>query len=106
MRTNKPEHVAVKNRRKAGQMEVEGGVKNVSESVRREPKSTGQQTVREGKTRADKTTKYCSSECTGEETAQTHSCAGDKSALRLVFKTSKIPMVQYYCVITARGAKD
>lgn len=58
--------------------------------VKRGPKSTGQQTVREGKTRADKRTKYCSgllmSESTEEETVQTHSCAGDKSLLHLVSK--------------------
>lgn len=58
------------------------------QNVRREPKSTGQQTVREGKTRADQKTKYCSgllmSESTEIEAGQTHSCFGDKTVTHLV----------------------
>lgn len=66
MKTNKPEHVGSskgqrterrRRRRRDGDGVGggEGGVKNVS----REPKSTGQQTVREGETGADKKTKRC-----------------------------------------------
>lgn len=64
-----------KNRKKAGQRGDEGGGEErakLLQNVGRGPKSTGQQTVREGKTRADKKTKYCSgllmSESTEEET--------------------------------------
>lgn len=62
LKTNKLGHVgSSKERKKLKEGRTEGrrrwGEERVKllQNVRREPKSTGQQTVREGKTRADKT---------------------------------------------------
>lgn len=77
---NKPEHVGSSKEEKQKDGRTDGRRRwgeECLQNVRREPKSTGQQTVREGKTRADKKTKYCSelpmSERTEEETVQTPS---------------------------------
>lgn len=105
-RANKPERVEVKKQKEGRTEGRRWWGEECLQNVRREPKSTGQQTVREGKTSQIRPLNTVRLRARGGNCANSLLRWRCISSASCFFKTSKIPMVQYYCVITARGAED